>query len=44
MGSLTYSLGGWWLTSAVGAVLAVLILLVFATEYLQVPWPGAKGA
>ncbi len=44
LGSLTYSLGGWWLTSAVAAVLAVLILLVFATEYLQVPWPSVKGA
>jgi predicted MFS family arabinose efflux permease len=33
LGSLTYFHGGWWLTSLVGAVMALGILLVFLTEY-----------
>jgi len=38
LGSLTYVDGGWWLTIAVGAAIATLALLLFATEYRQ-----AKG-
>ncbi len=35
LGSLTYFNGGWWLTVAVGAAIAVPALVLFATEYRQ---------